>query len=501
MAKRKGSTRGSPAFPAPQLGTHPRPDFPTLGGEVAGWHLAINRQHMMPHQRYIADVAGELDPATVTELADGRLCGRRWYELILEEMPRQNGKTNGVEAQMTQASRRRDLDGSMPRRTVVYCSDKREKARERLVVDLIEAKLERHPRLAGTFTARKSNGSERITWRDTKSRIMLQASNDNAGHSLTIDDAFLDESYAHRDLTLVNGIQPTMITKPDPQMWIISTKGDGDDGLLLHYEEIARIALNDPDTRVAVFVWEADEDDDRNDPATWRKVMPALGRTITEARVRTLLATTPAGEFDRAYLNRRPTVVDVAALDVEAWYHCRNQGPALSPTGPIVAAVDVDPNRTHGVLAVAFAHELGVGVVIDRRPGTGWIVPAVQRLTHRHGITVFDVWGDRRAGVGGIIDQLTGRGIPTHEVSAGDVASAAGDIYDLVKGRELVHDAQLELDDAVTGSRRRPLGEAWAFSKVDSIADVAPLTATTLAVAGFRHHFPVGLLASAGHIR
>lgn len=443
----------------------------------------------MPHQQYIADVAGELDD-------DGRRC----YELVLLEMPRQNGKTNLVEAQMIFASRRPEPAGDRPRRTVVYCSDKREKARERLVVDLVEAKLEHHPRLAGTFNARKSNGSERITWRDTKGRIMLQASNDNAGHSLTIDDAFLDECYAHRDLTLVNGIQPTMITKPDPQMWIISTKGDGDDGMLLHYEEIARIALNDPDTRVAVFVWEADEADDRNDPATWRKVMPALGRTITEARVRTLLTTTAAGEFDRAYLNRRPTVAEVAAIDVEAWFQCRNHGPALAPAGPVVAAVDVDPNRTHGVLAVAFSHPAGVGVIVDRRPGTGWIVPAVQRLTHRHGLTVYDVWGDRRAGVGGIVDQLTGRGIPTHEVSAGDVASAAGDMFDLVKTRQVVHDGQLELDDAVTGSRRRPLGEAWAFSKVDSLADVAPLTAATLAVAGFRHHFPVGLLAGAGHI-
>lgn len=441
----------------------------------------------MPHQQYIADVAGELDDN-----------GRRRYELVLLEMPRQNGKTNLVEAQMMQASRRPDPDGEIPRRTVVYCSDKREKARERLVVDLIEAKLEVHPRLARTFQARKSNGSERITWRDTKGRIMLQASNANAGHSLTIDDAFLDEAYAHPDLTLVNGIQPTMITKPDPQMWVISTKGAGDDGMLLHYEEIARIALSDPDTRVASFVWEAGEDDDRYDPEVWRRVMPALGRTITEQRVRTLLATTAAEEFDRAYLNRRPTVATVAALDVEAWYACRNTGPALAPHGPVVVAVDVDPDRTHGVIAVAFTHELGVGVIIDRRPGTGWIVAAVQQLTHRHGITLYDVWGDRRAGVGGIIDQLTGRGIQTHEVSAGDVASAAGDMYDLVKARQLVHDGQLKLDDAVTGSRRRPLGEAWAFSKVDSVGDVAPLTCATLAVAGFRHHFPTGLLA--GHI-
>lgn len=446
---------------------------------------------MMPHQRYIVDVAGELNPDT----------GRRWYELVILEMPRQNAKTNTIEPVMLQAARRPEPDGSRPRRVVVYTSDLREKARERLIVDLWEGKLERHPKLGRAMKATKARGSERLTWRDTGGRIMLQASNATAGHSLTVDDAVLDEAYAHRDLTIVNGIQPTMLTKPDPQLWIVSTKGDGSDGLLLHYEEIAAIAVKDPDTRVAVFIWQADEDDDRYDPRTYRKVMPALGRTITEERVKFLAANTPADEFDRAYLNRRPTVATVAALDVEAWHACANRtDEPLMPTGAVVLAVDVDPDRTHATIAVAWSLRPGVVAgIVHRAPGTGWVVDRALKIAHTHGLTVVDVWGDRRAGIGGILDQMTGRGLPVHEVSAGDVASAAGDLYDLTRDGGLVHDNQPKLNDAVTGSRRRPLGEAWTFSKVHSVGDVAPVNALALAVAGYRHHFPTG--RPAGGIR
>lgn len=485
----KRSPSSSRPFPPPQLGTLRNPNRPaTFGDDVSKWHLMLNRQHMMPHQRYVHDVAGELDPTT----------GLRHYELVIESVPRQTGKTQGVEAQMSAASRRPDRDGQLVRRTCLYLAQDRLMARERLVVELGEQKMIRNPALAGMFRLRRSNGSESITWRDSGGRMMAQASTDTAAHGLTVDDVYLDEAFAHADLTIINGVQPTMITRPDPQLWITSTRGDGTDGLLLHYEEVAAVAARDPDTRVCAFIWGAGEDDDRADPKVWRRVMPALGYTQSEARVRSLLSTTPPAEFDRAYLNRRPTAALLAALDVAAFVDCSNPGPPLDPAGPLVLAIDVDPDRTHGVISVCFAHDNRAAVIVDRNPGTTWMVDAVMGIVHRHGVTVHEVWGDRRAGIGGVLDQLTGRGVPTHEVSAGDVASACGDLYDLTRARQVVHDNQDELTLAVPGSRRRPLGEAWAFSKLESLSDVAPLNAMALAIAGYRHHFPTGVNVAGG---
>jgi hypothetical protein len=92
---------------------------------------------MMPHQRYVHDVAGELDPAT----------GLRWYDLVIETVPRQTGKTQGVEAQMSAASRRPEPDGRPTRRTCLYLAQDRLMARERLVVELGEQKMIRNPAL------------------------------------------------------------------------------------------------------------------------------------------------------------------------------------------------------------------------------------------------------------------------------------------------------------------------------------------------------------------
>lgn len=516
-------------FPAPRMFTARRAaERPqTLGHLSARWHLLVMRHRLMPWQRYVADVFGELDPAT----------GRRVYDSGLVKVPRQQGKTWWLRADMLANSRRPELelvdpagwlpadqhwldqvDGTVdelgalwlprragerhdppPRRIVVYTAQDRLKAREQIVTELTEQQLERCTPLRGTFTARKSNGSERITWRDTGGRLQVEASNDTAGHSLTVDDGVLDEAFAHKDLSIINGIEPTQITKPDPCNKIVSTPGDGSDALMLHYEEVAAIAVNDPDTSFAVFDWSATEDDDRDDPAVWRRVMPALGLTIDERRVRNLLSRTPPAEFDRAYLARRPTSATVAALDPAGWANCRNlTGRPLELVGGICAALEVDVGRTRGVIAVAGNTAAGeLAVLVSCQPGTRWMAAAIRQLAHRHGTTLVDVWADRRSGLGGIIDEIRHTGRDVYEVNAGDVASAAGLLYDLTAGDTagIVHDEQPELDDAVPASRRRPLGAdgAWTFSKLESAVDVAPLGGVALAVAAHRRHFPAGL--------
>ncbi len=488
------------SFPLPRLWTPRKLERPTIGVETDRWHTLVMRHRLMPWQRYVADVAGELDPET----------GRRHYDTGLVKVPRQNGKTWWLRAHMLAASRRAELiqlgadrlwtpaPGLPPRRIVVYTAQDRGKAREQIVTELIDQQLKRCGPLRGRYLGRRAQGSERIVWHDTGARIQVESSNETAGHSLTIDDAVLDEAFAHEDLTLVNALEPTMLTKPDPLTLIVSTPGDGTDGLMLHYEELAAVAVNDPDTTMFVFDWSATEDDDRTDPDVWRRVMPALNLTITEARIRQLLSrAVGAGvaEFDRAYLARRPTSATVAALDLAGWANCANlSGTPLAVVGGCVVGLEITVDRGMGTLAVAGRDRDGqLCVLIQREPGTRWLMPAVRKLQHGHGVTVMDVWADRRSGLGGVIDQLTGAGVDVHETSAGDVASAAATLFDLTDSRfpsGLVHDGQAELDAAVRGSRRRPLGDAWTFDKLHSVGDVSPLAAVALAVAGYLQHFP-----------
>jgi len=431
----------------------------------------------MPWQRYVGDVAGELDDQ-----------GRRRYRTVFLKMPRQQGKSWLLEAQMIAATQRPG------RRTVVYCAQDGNYARRRVVDELGRAKVAHVPPLRGRYRLLRGNNGGLLEF-DDMSSIQALASNEKAGHGMTVDDAVLDEAFHFKSLDILNALQPTMLTRPDPQMWVVSTPGYGDDVLMLHFEELAAIAVTDPDSHMAVFDWSALEDDDRTDPAVWRRVMPALGLTITETAVADALRVTPPAEFDRGYLARRPTAATVAALDLAGWNECANRGKALNLTGAVTVALEVDVDRTRGTIAVAGDIDGRVAVIVNCEPGTRWMAQAVRAQIHAHGRTVVAVWADRRSGLGGVIDELAHLGVDVYEVSAGDVASAAGTMFDLTSGDTagIVHDGQAELDTAVHGSRRRPLGDgAWTYSKLESVGDVSPLAGATLAVAAYRQHFPAG---------
>jgi hypothetical protein len=461
----------------PRYGTERNLERATIGPDVEAAAVILTGAPFMPWQRHVTDIAGEIDPAT----------GLLHYEIVVLVVPRQQGKTTALEPKLVHAARRRpDVD-------VVYTAQDRQMARRRLLDDLVDKRLARCRPLAGHWKARRSNGSEGIRW-SNGSQITTVANTDEAGHGLTLDLAVIDEAFSHPDLTVVTALEPTTITRPDPQVWIVSTIGDGTDGLLLHYQDIGLAALADPTTRVAYFEWSATEHDDRMDPAVWARVMPALGRTITTDRIRSRFATLDPGVIDRAYLCRRPTAELVAPLPPAAWATCAV--PDTYPAPPYVIAVTVNASRTLTSIAVAGAgSEAGrVSVVVDTRPGVTWAAPAVVELAGR--LRADEVVADRRGGAGSIIDAATHLGRPVRELGPGDVVTYAGTFHDLVTDLELEHPADELLDIGAARAVTRPLGEAWAWDGRRSPVEVAPLVAATNAAGAHRERF--GPIAAAG---
>ena len=57
-------------------------------------------------------------------------------------------------------------------------------------------------------------------------------------------------------------------------------------------------------------------------------------------------------------------------------------------------------------------------------------------------------------------------------------------MYDTVDEKGLRHLGGLELRQAVKGATKRPLGDAWAWSRRNSTVDISPLVAATLALWG-----------------
>jgi hypothetical protein len=129
--------------------------------------------------------------------------------------------------------------------------------------------------------------------------------------------------------------------------------------------------------------------------------------------------------------------------------------------------------------------------VVDRRPGTDWIVPALVRLD--------DLWQpvaiamDVKGPVGSLLDDLAAAGFEQprdpERPAPGDLAiprigelvAACGQFADAMRQGRLVHIDQVQLTAAVNGARTRPLGDAWAWHRRSALVDISPLCAATLA--------------------
>ena len=480
-------------------GTDRNPDRPTLGAQVEAWHIILYRSRFHPWQRLVADVLGEIG-------ADGH----RHYDLGIVDVMRQVGKTQLVFSTATHSSRRG------PRRTFVYAAQNRLAARGKLIDEYVDDTLAGNVFLQDRYSETRSNGRENVRWIDpaaARSQIMITSSSDDAGHGLTkVDDVAIDEAWSHTDMSIVGALLPTQTVAVDPQTLVASTVGDGTDGLLQHYEEVGAASLLDPDTTVAYWKWAAGDDDDMADPAVWRRIHPALGRSVTEARIRSFQQSMPWPEFVRGFGNRRPMIAELGDVDLEQWAHAARQADdvveadylvdgILSPAAPLVIVVDISIDRTaSSIAAVGPVHVNGVdrlAGVVDRRPGTAWLVDELLRLAGTRAVSY--TYADRRAGAGGVIDACAARGLLVHELDAGDVVSFTGEFIDELSVAGIIHNSQPVLDDAVAAARKRPLGDAFAWSKLTStdadgnLVDISPLVALSAAVGAHRRHHPRGV--------
>lgn len=322
----------------------------------------------------------------VTHEVDGR--GRLWYRIVVVVVPRQQGKSSATNAVMV---RRSVLGRNM---TTVYTAQDRSIAAERLIEQLYERQLRPSP-LGPAVEARRANGSERLTF-SNGSRVILVAPHERSAHGMTLDLAMIDEAWAQKDMSLPQAFSPAMVTRPDAQLWIVSTVGDGSDSLLAHYQAAGAAALTDPDSRLCYVEYSAAPEADPDDPAVWLGCMPAIGHTIDLDTIRAERAGLPPDEFERAYLCRRPTSGPAdRTISEAAW--AAGLDPAATPTGPLAMAIEVPFDRTSATIAVCGSGGPDVRVVevIDRRPETSWVRDRALDLWERHrpAVIIIDTGG------------------------------------------------------------------------------------------------------------
>lgn len=471
----------------PRWSTPRSPDRLTYGAKASFVAERLGLP-LMPWQQHVADVALEVDPAT----------GRLAYRRVVLCVPRQSGKTTLLLALMlTRALAMGE------RQRIVYTAQTGSDAREKWQDDWLPIILgSSFVRQVKDGRPRLTNGHEALIF--TNGSIQsLAAPTKTSGHGKTLDLAIVDEAFSHGDDRVEQSFSAPMITRPQPQIWIVSTAGTPTESpYLLRQVELGRqLAEAGTTSGTAFFEWSAPDDADPYDPATWWATMPALGHTVTEEAVRAESLSMPLPEFRRAYLNQWVSGRVDPIISAAQW-SALEQTPAPPITDGLVCfAVDVSPRRDTASIAACYGAPDAPWVeVIECREGTGWVVPRLVELGNRWRPFAFML--DAGSAAGSLLPDLAKAGIvppaPTDKLARGQLAligareygQACGRFFDAAVQGKVHHLGQAVLTAAVDGAQRRALGDAWAWDRRADSVDITPLVASTLAHWGWCQHRP-----------
>jgi hypothetical protein len=118
--------------------------------------------------------------------------------------------------------------------------------------------------------------------------------------------------------------------------------------------------------------------------------------------------------------------------------------------------------------------------VIGNRPGTSWVLDwfaAEDRVRKYRSVVI-----DPVSGANSLVSDLRNLGLQIVEVGTRQMVAGCGKFYDLATQGTLRHIDQVPLNAAIAGSKKRNLGDAWAWHRRDNSVDVSPLVAATLAL-------------------
>ena len=339
---------------------------------------------------------------------------------------------------------------------------------------------------------RRAAGSEHIKWLPSGGLIRPFPPTPDGLHGKTSDLVVVDEPWAFdmvRGGQLDQAIVPTQATRPNAQVWKVSTAGDATSTWWLGTVEAGRAAVTAGRTSgVCYFEWSCPDALDPTDPVSWPQYHPAYGLTIDADAMQAALDMLGADEFARAYGNRWISTT-ARVIPLQAWRAAAEEPAPLPGPGGMVLGFDVAVDRSDAAVVAAWRDEAGVAhvEVADQRPGVGWLVVRLGELVERWRplAVVYDDAGPaldvadaaKRAG----IDLV---GLKAKEYAAACAGFLDGLVSETLTVRYRPHPA---LDAAANDAARRTLGDAWAWGRRQSAGSLAALTAATVAVWGWDH--------------
>lgn len=474
----------------------------TLGPEV-GAVATLAGFTPDPEQQFCLDVAFALD--------------KRGEPLVFDSTvvaPRQNLKTGFLKqralGKLFVTQRRLVIWSAHEFDTVV------EAARE--LEQLIDASddLRREVKPTGSGELAKLGAKPEIELR-SGARVKFKTRTSGGGRGLSGDDLFVDEAYAAQ-AGQMGAVMPTMLARPGAQVDFASSACRPESAYLWDRVQDGRAGMG---PRSFYIEWCAPPPEEACDagvecthargsggcgcdkPEVIVLAHTAIARgRITMQKVLDLRRTMPEDEYPREVMGWHDRPASSASpISRTGWEAAADLGSA--PVGSVALGLDMSgtmaaiaavggrvDGRRHGELT-------GRDGAVDARPGSGWVVDRLAAIASGNAVSVLVL--DPSGFAGSLVPDLLARcfvkvtsvdaAVPAGKcglylVTAREYAQACGAIRNDIDNDLFRHLGQRTLTRAAESVRTRPLVDSYAWSAKDSMANIAPFVALTLARLG-----------------
>jgi hypothetical protein len=302
-------------------------------------------------------------------------------------------------------------------------------------------------------------------------RITFIARSRSSGRGLTGDLLIFDEAQDLND-DAQGALLPTISARPGAQAWYLGS-APGIGSAVFH--RLRKRGRKGQESRLAYFEHSADPDCDPDDRSAWAQANWAYNTRITEEAIASERASMSLEMFLRERLSVSPDIDDLeGVIPADAWAE------ACSPDLEVVAdcfALDMNPERSYGGIVAA-----GAGPILEvvaYASGVGWMEERAVELHQRYKVP-FAI--DAKGPAGTLIAPLEQRGVKVIALTSDEMVKASGDFYDKVINGLVKVRTNVDLNKAVIGAAKRPVGDAFCWGRKTSDSEISLLVAATAAL-------------------